>query len=272
MMVGREVSFEVKKGPANPTDVVLKIEKLNVLNSRKLPAVKDLNLEVRAGEVLCIAGIDGNGQSELIQAITGLRKVESGKILFEGKNIENESIRNRTLLGIGHIPEDRHKHGLVLDFSVEENFVLQNYFEEPYSVKGIINRGAVRAYSEKLIEIFDVRSGRGSITEARSMSGGNQQKAIIAREIDRSPKLLIAAQPTRGLDVGAIEYIHERLIAERDAGKAILLMSLEMEEVLSVSDRIAVIYEGEIVGIVDAKETDENELGLMMSGSKRGTV
>ncbi|MEA1975283.1 MAG: ABC transporter ATP-binding protein [Bacillota bacterium] len=272
MMVGREVSFEVEKGPANPTDVVLKIEKLNVLNSRKLQAVKNLDLEVRAGEVLCIAGIDGNGQSELIQAITGLRKIESGKILFEGKNIESESIRNRTLLGIGHIPEDRHKHGLVLDFSIEQNLVLQNYFQEPYSIKGIINPGAVRAYSEKLIEMFDVRSGQGSITEARSMSGGNQQKAIIAREIDRTPKLLIAAQPTRGLDVGAIEYIHERLIAERDLGKAVLLMSLEMEEVLSVSDRIAVIYEGEIVGIVDAKETDENELGLMMSGSKRGTV
>ena len=272
MMVGREVSFEVEKESANPTDVILKIEKLNVLNSRKLQAVKNLDLEVRAGEVLCIAGIDGNGQSELIQAITGLIKIESGKILFEGKNIEKESIRNRTLLGIGHIPEDRHKHGLVLDFSVEENLVLQNYFEEPYSVKGIINPDAVRGYSEKLIEMFDIRSGQGSITEARSMSGGNQQKAIIAREIDRSPKLLIAAQPTRGLDVGAIEYIHERLIAERDAGKAVLLMSLEMEEVLSVSDRIAVIYEGEIVGIVDAKETDENELGLMMSGSKRGTV
>ena len=272
MMVGREVSFEVEKGPANPTDVVLKIENLNVLDSRKLPAVKNLNLEVKAGEILCIAGIDGNGQSELIQAITGLKKIVSGKILFEGINIENESIRNRTLLGIGHIPEDRHKHGLVLEFSVEQNFVLQNYFEEPYSIKGIIQPEAVRSYSEKLIEMFDVRSGQGSVTEARSMSGGNQQKAIIAREIDRSPKLLIAAQPTRGLDVGAIEYIHERLIRERDAGKAVLLMSLEMEEVLNVSDRIAVIYEGEIVGILNANETDENEIGLMMSGAKRGKV
>ncbi|MDM8533580.1 ABC transporter ATP-binding protein [Clostridiaceae bacterium HSG29] len=272
MMVGREVSFEVEKIPATPTDVVLKIENLNVLDSRKLPAVKNLNLEVKAGEVLCVAGIDGNGQSELIQAITGLKKIESGKILFEGKSIEHESIRNRTLLGIGHIPEDRHKHGLVLDFSVEQNFVLQNYFQEPYSVKGIIQPEAIRSYSEKLIEMFDVRSGQGSITEARSMSGGNQQKAIIAREIDRSPKLLIAAQPTRGLDVGAIEYIHERLISERDAGKAILLMSLEMEEVLNVSDRIAVIYEGEIVGILNASETDENEIGLMMSGAKRGKV
>ena len=272
MMVGREVSFEVEKGPANPTNVVLKIENLNVLDSRKLLAVKNLNLEVKAGEVLCIAGIDGNGQSELIQAITGLKKIESGKILFEGTSIEHESIRNRTLLGIGHIPEDRHKFGLVLDFSVEQNFVLQNYFQEPFSIKGIIQPEAIRSYSEKLIKMFDVRSGQGSITEARSMSGGNQQKAIIAREIDRSPKLLIAAQPTRGLDVGAIEYIHERLIEERDAGKAVLLMSLEMEEVLNVSDRIAVIYEGEIVGILNASETDENEIGLMMSGAKRGKV
>lgn len=272
MMVGREVSFEVEKGPAKPTDVVLKIENLNVKNSRNLFAVKDLSLEARAGEVLCVAGIDGNGQSELIQAITGLTKIESGKIIFEGKEIQNESIRNRTLKGIGHIPEDRHKHGLVLDFSVEENMALQTYFMSPLSKNGIIQPDAIRTYSDKLIDMFDVRSGQGSITSARSMSGGNQQKAIIAREVDRSPKLLIAAQPTRGLDVGAIEYIHKRLIEERDSGKAVLLMSLEMEEVLNVADRIAIIYEGEIVGIVNANETDENEIGLMMSGSKKGTV
>lgn len=272
MMVGREVSFEVEKGPANPTDAVLKIEKLNVRNSRNLLAVKNLSLEVKSGEILCVAGIDGNGQSELIQAITGLTKVESGRILFEGKDIVKESIRHRTLKGIGHIPEDRHKHGLVLDFSLEENMALQSYFEEPLSKNGILNPTSIREHSDKLIEMFDVRSGQGSITAARSMSGGNQQKAIIAREVDRSPKLLIAAQPTRGLDVGAIEYIHKRLVEERDKGKAVLLMSLEMEEVLNVSDKIAVIYEGEIVGIVNAKETDENELGLMMSGSKKGTV
>lgn len=272
MMVGREVSFEVEKGPANPTKPVLTIENLCVKNSRNLMAVDNLNLEAYAGEILCVAGIDGNGQSELIQAITGLTKVESGRILFEGKDIAKDSIRQRTLMGIGHIPEDRHKHGLVLDFSLENNMALQSYFEEPMSKNGILNPEAIREHSDGLIEMFDVRSGQGSITAARSMSGGNQQKAIIAREVERSPKLLIAAQPTRGLDVGAIEYIHERLVAERDAGRAVLLMSLEMEEVLNVSDRIAIIYEGEIVGIVDAKETDENELGLMMAGSKKGSV
>jgi len=272
MMVGREVSFEVEKDTAKPEDVILRIEKLNVKNSRGLLAVKDLNLEVRPGEILCVAGIDGNGQSELINAITGLVKVESGSIIFEGTDIVKDSIRERTLKGIGHIPEDRHKHGLVLDFSLEENMVLQSYFQEPLSINGLINPPAVREHSEKLIEQFDVRSGQGSVTSARSMSGGNQQKAIIAREVDRSPKVLIAAQPTRGLDVGAIEYIHKRLVEERDKGKAVLLMSLEMEEVLSVSDRIAIIYEGEIVGIVDADKTDENELGLMMAGSKKGTV
>lgn len=270
MMVGREVSFEVEKEDAIPTDVVLKIENLNVKDSRGLFAVKDLSLEARAGEILCVAGIDGNGQSELIEAITGLTKIDSGKIIFEGEEIQEESIRKRTLKGIGHIPEDRHKHGLVLDFSVEENLALQTYFMEPFSKNGIINPEAVRSHSEKLIDEFDVRSGKRSTTIARSMSGGNQQKAIIAREVERSPQLLIAAQPTRGLDVGAIEYIHKRLVEERDKGKAVLLMSLEMEEVLNVSDRIAVIYEGEIVGIVDAKETDENEIGLMMSGSKKG--
>lgn len=272
MMVGREVSFEVEKGPADPKDVILKIDKLNVKNSRGLAAVRDLSLEVRPGEILCVAGIDGNGQSELIQAITGLTKVESGSIFFEGKDIVKESIRERTMRGVGHIPEDRHKHGLVLDFSLEENMALQSYFEEPLSKNGLIKPEAVRVHSDNLIGQFDIRSGQGSITSARSMSGGNQQKAIIAREVERSPKLLIAAQPTRGLDVGAIEYIHKRLVEERDKGKAVLLMSLEMEEVLNVSDRIAIIYEGEIVGIVDADKTDENELGLMMAGSKKGTV
>lgn len=272
MMVGREVNFEVEKGPANPGDTVLKIENLKVKNSRGLYAVNGLNLDIKAGEVLCVAGIDGNGQSELIQAITGLAKIDDGKITFQNKDITKESIRTRTLMGLGHIPEDRHKHGLVLEFSLEDNMALQSYFKEPLSKKGIRNPEAIRAYSDKLIDMFDVRSGQGSITTARSMSGGNQQKAIIAREVERDNQLLIAAQPTRGLDVGAIEYIHKRLVEERDKGRAVLLMSLEMEEVLNVSDRIAVIYEGEIVGIVDAKETDENELGLMMAGSKKGQV
>jgi len=270
MMVGREVSFEVEKGEAKAQNVVLEIKNLTVKDNRKLDAVKNLNLKVRAGEILCIAGIDGNGQSELIEAITGLRKIENGSILLNQEEIENMSTRNRTLKGIGHIPEDRQKYGLVLDFTVEKNMVLQKYFMEPFSKNGILNFQEIRKYSDRLIDEFDVRSGRGSLSDARGMSGGNQQKAIIAREVERSPELLIAAQPTRGLDVGAIEYIHSRLIKERDKGKAVLLVSLEMEEVLNLSDRIAVIYEGEIVGTVNANETNENELGLMMAGSKKG--
>ena len=272
MMVGREVSFSVEKEKANPKDIVLSIKNLVVKNSRNLEAVKDFSLDVKRGEIVCVAGIDGNGQSELIEAITGLRKIESGSISINGKEIQQKSIRERTLEGIGHIPEDRHKYGLVLDFSLEENFALQSYFKEPLAKNGLIRFEDRHKMSEKLIEEFDVRSGKGSKTSARSMSGGNQQKAIIAREIYRSPDLLIAAQPTRGLDVGAIEYIHKRLVEERDKDKAILLMSLEMEEVLNVSDKIAVIYEGEIAGIVDADETDENEIGLMMSGSKKGAI
>jgi simple sugar transport system ATP-binding protein len=270
MMVGREVSFEVKKEKAKPKDVILEIKNLTIKDNRKLDAVKNLNLKVRAGEILCIAGIDGNGQSELIEAITGLRKIESGSILLNGQSIENESTRNRTMKGIGHIPEDRQKYGLVLDFTVEQNMVLQKYFMEPFSKNGILNFDEIRKYSDILIDEFDVRSGKGSLSDARGMSGGNQQKAIIAREVERSPELLIAAQPTRGLDVGAIEYIHNRLVQERDKGKAVLLVSLEMEEVLNLSDKIAVIYEGEIVGTVNANETNENELGLMMAGSKKG--
>lgn len=272
MMVGRPVSFEVEKQPAKPGKVVAKIDKLNVLDNRHLPAVKDFSLEIRAGEIMCIAGIDGNGQSELIEAIYGLRHIESGEIYLNGKEISKEPIRARVEDGMGHIPEDRHKYGLVLDFRLDSNLVLLDYYKEAYQDKGFINFDAVLAQSERLIKEFDVRSGKDSETLARSMSGGNQQKAIIAREIDRSPDLLIAAQPTRGLDVGAIEYIHKRLVQERDKGKAVLLVSLELEEVLNVSDRIAVIYEGEIVGIVDADKTTANELGLMMSGSKRGDI
>lgn len=272
MMVGREVSFIVDKEPAQPTDVVLSIKDLHVQNNRKLPALKGISLDVKRGEIMCLAGIDGNGQSEFIEALTGLRKIEQGSVILNGKDLTHLSIRKRTLEGIGHIPEDRHKYGLVLDFSLEENLALQTYFFPPLSNKGLINFEPRKKFSDHLIEEFDVRSGQGGSTPARSMSGGNQQKAIIAREVDRSPELLIAAQPTRGLDVGAIEYIHQRLVAERDAGKAVLLVSLEMEEVLSLSDKIAVIYEGQIVGMVDADKTDENELGLMMAGSKKGAV
>jgi len=272
MMVGREVSFEVVKEPAKPKDVVLELKDLWVKNSRKLDAVKGLSLEVRAGEITSVAGIDGNGQSELMEAITGLRDIEKGSILLNGESIEKLSTRQKTLKGIGHIPEDRQKRGLVLDFSLEENMILQNYFQKPFSENGILKFGEIRKFSDKLIDQFDVRSGEGSTSSARGMSGGNQQKAIVARELHRSPDLLIAAQPTRGLDVGAIEYIHERLIEERDKGRAILLMSLELDEVLNLSDRIAVIYEGKIVDIVEASETDENELGLMMAGSKKKEV
>lgn len=269
MMVGREVEFAVEKGNQEPGAPVLEIKGLNVKNARGLAAVKNLSLQVRKGEILGVAGIDGNGQTELIEAITGLKAIESGNILLNGRDLISLPVRKRTEAGIGHIPEDRHKHGLVLDFRLDENIVLQTYYQEPYSKNGILNQEAILKKSEQLIGEFDVRSGQGSITKVRSMSGGNQQKAIVGREIDREPDLLIAAQPTRGLDVGAIEYIHRRIVQERDKGKAVLLVSLELDEVLNVSDRIAVIYEGEIVGIVNANETNENELGLMMSGSKR---
>jgi simple sugar transport system ATP-binding protein len=259
MMVGREVSFHVEKKPAEPGEVVLSVEGLNVRNAKGLLGVKDLSLELRAGEILGLCGIDGNGQSE----------VESGRILLKGQDISAMPIKRRLDMGLGHIPEDRQKYGLVLDFALDENLVVHSYMRPPFSHAGVIDRAAVRANAERLIAEFDVRCGEGGATPTRAMSGGNQQKAIVAREIDRSPGVFVIAQPTRGLDVGAIEYIHERIVAERDKGKAILMISLELDEILDVSDRIAVIYGGEIVGIVKASETDENELGLMMSGSRR---
>ena len=269
MMVGREVNFHVEKAPAKVGDVLLQVEHLNVRNAKGLLGAKDLSLEVRAGEILGICGIDGNGQTELIRAITGLMPVESGRILLKGKDIAGLSIKERYGLGIGHIPEDRHKHGLILDFRLDENFVVHSFDREPFSTMGVLHFGNIRANAERLIQEFDVRCGQGGATPVRSMSGGNQQKAIVAREIDHSPDVLVVAQPTRGLDVGAIEYIHTRIIAERDKGKAVLLISLELDEILDVSDRIAVLYGGEIVGVVSADATDENELGLMMSGSTR---
>jgi len=269
MMVGREVSFHVEKAPGRPGDVVLRIERIQVRNAKGLLGVKDLSLEVRAGEILGICGIDGNGQTELIRAVTGLSDLESGRILFKGLDLSNHSVKQRTDAGVGHIPEDRHKHGLILDFRLDENFVVHSYGEPPFSRAGILDFRAIRVNAERLIQEFDVRCGQGPASPTRAMSGGNQQKAIVAREIDRSPALLIVAQPTRGLDVGAIEYIHRRIIAERDKGKAILLVSLELDEVLDLSDRIAVLCGGEIVGVVDAQATNENELGLMMAGSAR---
>ncbi|MFZ5965742.1 MAG: ABC transporter ATP-binding protein [Bacillota bacterium] len=267
MMVGREVSFKVDKRDANPGEFVLKIKDLVVRDSRGLKAVDGLNLEIKKGEILGIAGVDGNGQTELLEAISGLREVESGSIELLGHDITKSPIRKRTEMGIGHIPQDRHKHGLILDFKLAENMVLQTYYKEPYSKNGILNGQAINHKASQLINEFDVRSGQGIHTKTRSMSGGNQQKAIIAREVDRSPALLIAGQPTRGLDVGAIEFIHKKLVEERDKGRGVLLVSLELDEVMNVSDRIAVIYEGKIVGIVDAKNATENQLGLMMAGS-----
>ena len=270
MMVGRDVKLVVDKSEASPTDVVLEIEGMCVKGARgKKDAVHDVTLNVRAGEIVCIAGIDGNGQTEFVHALTGLTKVDSGSIRLLGEDITNKSIRHRNTHGISHIPEDRHKHGLVLDYSLEENLVLQKYFEPQFQKNGFIRFDAVRKYANDLIERFDVRSGQGAITTARSMSGGNQQKAIVAREMDRKHNLLVAVQPTRGLDVGAIEYIHNQIVTSRDNGTAVLLVSLELDEVMSLSDRILVMYEGEIVGELDPKTTTVQELGLYMAGAKR---
>ena len=270
MMVGREVSFKVNKKPAKPGDVVLDIKNLSVKNNKNVLGLKDFSIDVRAGEIVGIAGVEGNGQSELIEAITGLRKSESGTINFKNKDITRESIRNRINSCNAHIPEDRHKRGLVLDYTIEENMVLEVYDKKPFSNKGLLNKKEIKKYAEKIIDEFDVRSGEGAESIARSLSGGNQQKAIIGREIELNPELLIAAQPTRGLDVGSIEYIHKRLVEQRDSGKAVLLVSLELDEILNVSDRIAIINNGELIGVVNADETNENEVGLMMAGIKGG--
>lgn len=270
MMVGRSVNFKVEKKPAKPGETVLQIEHMTVPSKlHKNNAVKDVSLRVRRGEIVCIAGIDGNGQTEFVHALTGLEKMTEGRILFNGQDISKASIRERSKHGMSHIPEDRHKHGLVLDYTLEQNMVLQRYWQPQFQKSGFIRQGAVREYAQGLIEQYDVRSGQGPITIARSMSGGNQQKAIIAREIDKNPDLLVAVQPTRGLDVGAIEYIHSQLVAQRDKGKAVLLVSLELDEVMNVSDRILVMYEGEIVGELDPKEVSVEELGLYMAGAKR---
>jgi len=269
MMVGRPVQLEVVKAPAQPTEEVLRIEHLCVPSHlHKRDAVHDVSFTVRRGEIVCIAGIDGNGQTELVYGLTGLDKPSAGSIRLCGEEIVKSSIRRRGA-NMSHIPEDRHKHGLVLDFTLEQNMVLQRYREPRFQNHGFIKPAAIREYAARLIEQFDVRSGQGPVTVARSMSGGNQQKAIIAREVDRDKPLIVAVQPTRGLDVGAIESVHSRLVAERDAGKAVLLVSLELEEVMSLSDRILVMYEGEIVGELDPKQTTVQELGLYMAGAKR---
>lgn len=273
MMVGRDVNFNVDKKPAEIKDVVLSVKGVTVPSKHhKNNAVKDVSFEVRAGEIVCLAGIEGNGQTEFVAALTGLDKMSAGTITLSGKDITKSSIRERSVSGMSHIPEDRHKHGLVLEYSLEQNMVLQRYWQPEFQKNGFIKFDAVRKYAEGLIERFDVRSGQGPISVVRSMSGGNQQKAIIAREIDKKHDLLVAVQPTRGLDVGAIEYIHKQLVERRDAGKGVLLVSLELDEVMNVSDRILVMYEGEIVGELDPKTTTVQELGLYMSGAKRNTA
>ncbi|HGK9739733.1 TPA: ABC transporter ATP-binding protein [Streptococcus pneumoniae] len=269
MMVGRSVSFKTEKQASKPKEVVLSIKDLVVNENRGVPAVKNLSLDVRAGEIVGIAGIDGNGQSELIQAITGLRKVESGSIELIGDSIVGLHPRQITELSVGHVPEDRHRDGLILEMMISENIALQTYYKEPHSKNGILNYSNITSYAKKLMEEFDVRAA-SELVPAAALSGGNQQKAIIAREIDRDPDLLIVSQPTRGLDVGAIEYIHKRLIEERDNGKAVLVVSFELDEILNVSDRIAVIHDGKIQGIVSPETTNKQELGVLMAGGNLG--
>lgn len=267
MMVGRSVSFKTEKQSAQPKEVILSIKDLVVNENRGVPAVKNLSLDVRAGEIVGIAGIDGNGQSELIQAITGLRKIESGSVELKGQSIVGLRPRQITEMSVGHVPEDRHRDGLVLEMMISENIALQTYYKEPLSKKGILNYSNIIGYAKQLMQEFDVRAA-SEIVSAAALSGGNQQKAIIAREVDRNPDLLIVSQPTRGLDVGAIEYIHKRLIQERDNGKAVLVVSFELDEILNVSDRIAVIHDGKIQGIVTPETTNKQELGVLMAGGE----
>lgn len=268
LMVGREVTFSTEKQPAQPKEVTLAIQDLNVKDARHVDMVKGLNLKVNAGEIVGLAGVDGNGQSELIEAITGLRKADSGEVVLNGKSITNLTPRKVTEAGISHIPQDRHRFGLVLDFPIGENMVLQTYHHEPFSKKGVLRYKEIYNKAKALIEEYDVRTP-SVYTKARALSGGNQQKAIIGREVDRSPDLIIAAQPTRGLDVGAIEFIHKKLIEERDKGRAVLLLSFELDEIMNLSDRIAVMFGGSIVAEVKPEDTTEQELGLLMAGSKQ---
>ncbi|MGT2771273.1 ABC transporter ATP-binding protein [Streptococcus marimammalium] len=268
MMVGRSVSFKTEKTPSKPTEVILSIKDLVVNENRGIPAVKGLSLDVRRGEIVGIAGIDGNGQSELIQAITGLRRAKSGRITIKDIDVTKFHSRKITELSVGHVPEDRHRDGLILEMSLAENTALQTYYKEPMSKNGVLNYNEINSYARHLMEEFDVR-GANELVPAKGFSGGNQQKAIIAREVDRNPDLLIVSQPTRGLDVGAIEYIHNRLIQERDKGKAVLVVSFELDEIINLSDRIAVIHDGKIQGIVLPEETNKQELGILMAG---GTV
>jgi len=267
MMVGRKVNFSIEKTEKKPGETILKVENLTVnskVHSKAL--VNNANFEVRSGEIVCIAGIDGNGQQELVYTLAGLLNSDGGRIFLEGQEITHNDIRSR---GFSHIPEDRHKHGLVLDYNLAFNLVLQNYYTPRFQSRGFLKFAEINKFSDNLIETFDIRCAEGSNTITRSMSGGNQQKAIIAREISRESRLLVAVQPTRGLDVGACEYIHKQLIAERDKGRGVLLVSLELDEVMDISDRILVIFEGKLVADVNPKEVSFQELGLYMAGSSR---
>lgn len=273
LMVGRDVQLKVDKKPCEPGKPILEVKGLTALSKiHKKEAIKDVSFHVKAGEIVCLAGIEGNGQSDFVNCLTGLSKQSSGTITLCGEDISHAPIRQRSKLGMSHIPEDRHKHGLILDYSLEQNLVLQRYWNPEFQSHGFIKFDKIRSYAEKLIEQYDIRSGQGPVTVARSMSGGNQQKAIVGREIDKDHELIVAVQPTRGLDVGAIEYIHKQLVAERDAGKAVLLVSLELDEVMNLSDRILVMYEGQIVGQFDPKVTGVEELGLYMAGAKKMEV
>jgi len=273
MMVGRAIKFEIDKEPAKPGKVILKIENLNVRTARGFHGVRNLSLDVRSGEIVGVAGVDGNGQTELIYAITGLVASDSGTISVNGRDVTRLTVKERVHAGIGHIPEDRHRHGLILDFSIGENCVLKNYDRAPYSSPlGVLDSGKISSHAADLISQYDIRAGEGPAMKARNMSGGNQQKVIIAREVDLSPEVLVVAQPTRGLDVGAIEYIRKRLVAERDKGRAVLLISFELDEIMNLCDRIAIISKGEIVGIFDQGEVDEHQIGFMMAGSKKESV
>lgn len=269
MMVGRPVNFKVEKKPCEPGDTVLEIKNLNVMNAKKVLGVKDFSLSVRSGEIIGIAGVDGNGQSELVEAITGLRKIESGDVVFKGQTITHISIEERNEMGLGHIPEDRQVRGLILGAPLTTNMVIKEFREPKFSKHGILDFDAIDEYTDEIIKKFDVRSGEGKDSLAGKLSGGNQQKAIIGREITADPDLLIAVQPTRGLDVGAIEFIHEQLVAQRDKGKAVLLVSFELDEIFNLSDKIAVINAGRLIDIVDTNKTDVHSIGLMMAGIKK---
>jgi simple sugar transport system ATP-binding protein len=267
LMVGREVLLRVDKKAPSPGEPLLQVDTLHVVDDRGLDAVRNVSFDVRAGEIVAIAGVDGNGQTELIDAITGLRKIADGRVIVGGRDLTHANAHQYLDSGVGHIPEDRHRRGLVLEFSLAENLVLHDYAKQPYAQAGFYNPKRVVASARGLLEEFDVRGGTAT-TPARALSGGNQQKVVIAREVHRDPRVLVAAQPTRGLDVGAIEFVHRRLVEQRDAGKAVLLISLELDEVLSLADRILVIYEGDIVGEFPPS-VSEQELGLAMTGGGR---